>query len=62
MKRIYYEVIYEENGKEYMTTNEYPSEEGVRQRIENMLSLEGVEVKGVLKIVYEDEFIPFDDF
>lgn len=62
MKKIYYDVIYKRDGKEYKTMSSYEDENDVREFIEFILSLKDAEVKGVLKTTSEEELIPFDDF
>lgn len=61
-KKISYEVIYEEDEREYMTTAEYLTKEEIKRKIEDMIILDQVEVKGVLKTIHEDEFIPLEKF
>jgi len=62
MKKTYYDVIYKRDDKECRTMESYDDENDVRDFIKFILSLKNAEVKGVLKTISEEEFIPFDDF
>jgi len=62
MSKVFYDVIYKRDNKEYKTMSSYENKNDVEGFVQFILSVKNSEVKGILKTTQEEEFISFDDF